>query len=312
MKKKLNAAVKSSSSKVDEIFLFRAMANEFNHNAISKCTYVEEIHGTKGKVEFSSAFSTGGSARVELGDLLILTFDKWTKELRLCVLQAKYKSGRYYRFLNAKADLFQWELLRYKLSISNRSKFNFPSNILNFRTDYKSITAYGIFYYDNISKEIDFLYTLPEYFKPHSLPLHCISKGIRSFHFRCPYRLGSPNRGCIKGIAPKEAISTCSIDTFEDQVLLCNVGAPIPRGSAIDRWILALLNSMRTCADHPEVIDELLRAYNDNVPRDFTCSLEGVPSALVIITDSGKYRKIYESRMEEELMLPNKYSETDM
>ena len=302
MKKELNAAVKSSSSKIGEVFLFQAMANEFNHNPISKCTYVKEIHGAKGKVEFSSAYSTRGSERVELGDLLILTFDRWKKELRLCVLQAKYKSGRYYRFLGLNANLFQWELLYKKLPIINRGSFNFPSNILNFRTDYESITAYGIFYHDNISNEIDFLYTLPKFFRPLSLPRYRRSNGTKWFKFRCPYGLGSPNRGCIKGITPEEAISTCSIDTFEDQVLLCNVGAPIPRGSAIERWILALLNSMRIYADHPEVIDELFSAYNNNVPRDYTYSIEGAPSALVIITDSSKYRKIYKNRMEDDLM----------
>lgn len=289
MKKELNAAIKSSGVKINEISLFRAMADEFNHSMISQCTYVEEIHGNKGMVEFPSKYKVGGTAKTELGDLLILTFDKSTKELRLCVLQAKYKSGRYYRFLNSQADIFQWELLHDKPLITNRGRFNFPSDILNFRTDYRSISAYGIFYHDNITKEVDFLYTLPDFFAPHSIPKHRVSNGNRSFNFKCPIGLGSPNKGCTRGITPKEAISTCSIDVFEKQVLLCKIGAPIPRGTRIADWVGILLNSMRGTADNPRVIEELLGYYGEEI--SVNNSYEETPSALVVVTDSERYKE---------------------
>lgn len=299
MKKELNAAVKKSTSKIDEIFLFRAMAKEFNHSIISKSTYVKEIHGNKSKVEFSSKYKLGGSANTELGDLLIFTFDKATQELRMCILQAKYKQSRYYRFLNSKANLFQWELLHDKPPIINKSKFHFPPDILNFRTDYKSISAYGIFYHDNILRDIDFLFTLPDFFVPHSMPRSPIANGDRCFNFRCPFGLGSPNNVCTKGITRKEAISTCSIDVFENQVLLCKVGVPIPNKTPIGRWVLTLLNNMREYADNPEVINELLNFYNDDI-TEYTYSFDETPSALIVITDSNKYEELCMEYMKDE------------
>lgn len=307
MKKELNNAVNNTSSKVDEIFLFRTMAKEFNHSPISKCTYAKEIHGKIGWVEFSSKYKIGGKATTELGDLLIFTFDKWKKELRLCVLQAKYKNGRYYRFLNSQANLFQWELLYDKPSIINRGKLNFPQNILNFRTDYKSISAYGIFYHDNITREIDFLYTLPEFFVPHSMPRKRISNGGRSFNFRCPFGLGSPNNRCIRGIMPSEAISTCSIDVFENQVLSCKVGAPIPKGSHIETWAKIFFYYIREYADEPDVIAEILEFYNNDISINDSYSFEGMPSALIIVTDSEKYMRMHVESMYASNDLPNYY-----
>lgn len=292
MKKELNDAVKKNISIINEIFLFRAMAAEFNHSTISQSTYVEEIHGTKSKVGFPSKYKLGGCANTELGDLLIFTFDKATHELRMCIMQAKYKKGGYYRFLNCKADLFQWELLYNKPTITTMGKFNFPPDILNFRTDYKSISSYGIFYHDNILGDIDFLYTLPKYFVPNSFPRNPISNGDRRFHFRCPLGLGSPNIACANGIYLNEAISTCSIDIFEKLILSCKIGAPIPNGSRIQDWALALLKNMIEYADNPEAIDELLYFYSNNIAEE-TYSFEGTPSALVIVTDSKKYRILH-------------------
>lgn len=284
MKSQLNAEIKRTGMIVNEENLFREMAKEFN-TTISKTSYVEIIH--KNPVEFNSSYKVGGVARVELGDLMLLTYDRATNELRICILQAKYKKGRYYHFLNFHADIFQWELLKDKPFIINKSKrFNFPSNILNFRDDYASITAYGIFYEDNISKEIDFLYTLPEHIKPCKHPIKRIKRGVRAFFFRCPKHLGSPNNMCRAGMRPKELISTCSLDVFEQQVLRCKVGAPINDGKVMN-WIRRLLLSYKGSSTTPEVIDELLEHLDvrgDDI--DEVYDFEGVPSIIVVLTDS--------------------------
>lgn len=286
MKSQLNYEIKRTGMKVDEENLFREMAKEFN-TTISKATYVEVIH--KNSVEFSSCYKVGGVAKVELGDLMLLTYDKARNELRICILQAKYKKGRYYYFLNFHADIFQWELLKEKPFITNKSKrFNFPSNILNFRDDYDSITAYGIFYEDNISREIDFLYTLPKHIEPRNYPKGRITNGVRSFYFRCPKHLGSPNSMCKEGITPKEAISTCSLDVFEEQVLRCKVGAPI-NDAKVKNWVARLLVSYKGSSTMPEVIDDLLE-YLD-VGDDYideVYDFEGIPSVMVVVTDSDK------------------------
>lgn len=45
-------------------------------------------------------------------------------------------------------------------------------------------------------------------------------------------------------------------------------------------------------ADNPEAIDELLYFYSNNIAEE-TYSFEGTPSALVIVTDSKKYRILH-------------------
>ena len=285
MKSQLNAKIKRTGMKVDEENLFREMAKEFN-TKISKATYVEVIH--KSSVEFNSCYKVGGVAKVELGDLMLLTYNKARSELRICILQAKYKKGRYYYLLNFGADIFQWELLKAKPVIANKSKrFSFPSNILNFRSDYDSITAYGIFYEDNISKEIDFLYTLPKHIEPRNYPKGRITKGVRSFYFRCPGHLGSPNSMCKAGITPKEAISTCSLDLFAEQVLKGKVGAPI-NDAKVRSWVTRLLVSYKGSSTMPEVIDDLLKnldVRDDYMDEEY--DFEGIPSIMVVLTDGG-------------------------
>lgn len=285
MKKQLNLAIQSSGIKVDEEALFREMAYEFNNNGISKATYVETIH--KAYVEFPSNYKVSGTARVELGDLLLLTYNKANKELRMCILQAKYKKESYRNFLNFIANIFQWELLDKKPCVTNHSrKYEFPSNILNFRRDYKSITAYGIFYHDNISGEIDFLYTLPEHIEPCNYPKRRIQKGERMFNFRCPIRMGSPNVMCNRGLTPKEAISTCSLDVFEILVLSGMIGAPID-SYGVKEWVFQLLSQGINRASNPDVISELLAQFDWNEERvEIKYHFENIPSIMLVITDS--------------------------
>lgn len=290
MKIEINDAIRASGKTIDEVFLFREMAKAFNHSEISKCTYVEEIHGPKGMVNFPSKYKVGGIAKVELGDLLLLTFDKATNQLRICILQAKYEKKKYSRFLDFKANLFQWELLLNKPDIIDKSSFNFPPNILNFRDDYYSITAYGIFYHNNVSGEVDFLYTLPRSIVPYSYPtkLYSTRRGIRKFKFHCPT---APDETCRMGFLKNETISTCCIDTFEKQVLSCRIGAPID--VTIYSYIISLLKHMKSGADDTTVIDELLYSLDSDNFRDNyiqTGFPEAYPSALIVITDSSYFR----------------------
>lgn len=293
MKNELNIAV-AKMPKVGEIELFREMAKQFNHNKYAKCTYVQEVH--KMMVEFESSFYHGVK-RIELGDLLFLTYDKSKRELRLCVLQAKYRSGSFRKFLNCRADVYQWELLYYKPDVYNKSRINIPKHILNFRHDYKSITAYGIFYHDKTLHEIDFLYTLPELFTPKRI----IPTPSQTFAFCCP-NLGVCKSSCCgcstgcsikKGSIPKETLYTCNMDIFEREVLACKIGAPI-NDNEIRKYILGLLNSMKITADSPDVIDEILRNYDyKDTLIDYMYD-EEYPSAIIVVTDGEKCEKYIE------------------
>ena len=297
MKNEINKAIIGIPN-VREEDLFREMANQFNNNLIAKCTYVKEVH--KMMVDFYSDFK-GGKKQKELGDLLLLTFDKFRKELRLCILQAKYRKGMYRYFLNCNADIFQWELLYYKPNVQNSSSLNFPNNILNFRHDYKSITAYGIFYHDYMNNDIDFLYTLPDFFTPKNLLYPYSKKNISkcSFIYTCP-KIGAYHFGCCgcrknkSGMIPKETLYTCSMDLFEQEVLSCRIGAPIDNYSGIRKYIFSLLSYMKNSANMPEVIDEILENYDfedRNNSDDNIVNNNEHPAAIIVVTDSRKYKE---------------------
>lgn len=276
MKKTLNDAVCNAAPgvKIDEMFLFREMAREFNAGG-SRCTYVEEVHGRKGLVEFTSKMK-GGPARVELGDLLIFTFNRFSKEMKMCVMQVKY--------LLPCLDILQWEMLRERPDIiSHASRFNFPKNILNFNLDYLSITAYGIFYENNIDGYIDFLYTIPEQLKLKKDP--ALGGGSRrKFDLTCKQDIGTSNPDCriYKSEGGRELIETCSMDAFEKEMLSYSIGAPIP--VSMRGWVIGLFKSMRDRADNPEIIDDILEAYrleNDNFGNE-SYVYDHAPSALIL------------------------------
>lgn len=284
MKKELNLAIKSMT-RIGEIELFREMAKQFNHNNIAKCTYVKEVH--KKSVEFKSTISARNEIR-ELGDLLFFTYDKSNKELRICVLQAKYKKSSYRKFLNCLGDVYQWDLLYYKPDVY--SKY-IPKNILNFRHDFKSITAYGVFYHDKTLNELDFLYTLPDLFYPKNI----INPKSRAFSFNCPNSCksccGNGGACCKKiGATKDETLYTCSIDIFEKEILSCRIGAPIDDEN-IKKYALSLLSLMCVDSDNPELIEEILRAYdfNKDIHNEFEFSNGSHPAAIIVVTESEQY-----------------------
>lgn len=289
MKRELNAAIRGR--KLGEVMLFREMADHFN--APGRCTYAEEVHGNKGWVEFRSLFSLKPKT-VELGDLLLFTYDEHKRELRICTMQAKYKKERLRKFLHCRGDVSQWELLYSKPTVKNKNGGHFPPHILNFRKDYDSITAYGVFYHDRNHHEIDFLYTLPYYFRPAKFPRAPISNGSRAFQFTCPIGADGSMTSCTAGIDAHEAFSTCSIDVFEDQVLRCRVGAPIEKNSEIQKWALNFFAHLRARADHPEVVDTVLRAY-DFIPHEPVSSgsehFDSSPAALIVVTNTKQYEE---------------------
>lgn len=284
MKKTLNDAVRNAvpGKKIDEIFLFREMASAFNTN-YSQCTYVEEVHGNKGQIAFNSEIAND-LVHVELGDLLIFTYNRFLKEMKMCIMQVKYKKGGYKSFLRPRFDVIQWELLRNRPDIINCSpRFHFPTNILNFNSKYLSITAYGIFYEDNVSKEIDFLYTIPENLYLNARPVYRKNKNkIRTFHFTCGLGIGSPNPICCIYENRRETTETCSIDVFEKQMLAYTIGAPIP--PSLRGWVVGLFRSMRNRADDPRIIDDIMETYyfnNENLFND-AYAYENMPAALIL------------------------------
>lgn len=183
-------------------------------------------------------------------------------------------------------NVFQLELLNDKPDILSINKnTTFPKNILNFRNDYKSITAFGIFYYDNIVGDIDFLYTIPEniHLKNKNLPIN-ISTRNRSASFTCNKRIGSPNCGCKSGINNKEIEETCSIDVFVKSLIDYKIGAPI-NDKKILRWVLNYLEQLQWNADNLEIVKEVLKCYEGEHEKIDELIGKGGPSVFLTIID---------------------------
>lgn len=306
MKKQLNAA---NLQKIDEVNLFQEMAEQFRRNKNANAAYVEEVH--KQYVEFDSRFY-GGAKKIELGDLLFLTYSRSEKKLKLCVMQVKYRrkpyennSGnnmQYDKPLSCIGNIFQWELLHKRPDVVNRSKTNIPPYILNFRKDYKSITAYGVFYMEKGTDEIDFWYAVPELFGPKEDMFPPVKNGAKTFYsFRTKDKLEAAKYMIFNNINAKdETLLADNMDKFEQEIFSWKIGAPIDDIPEMKAYILGLLDAMKEDAENPEVIEEILRHYNSgtdsydsqiedrNSYRKYSGHGKGHPAAMIVITGVDK------------------------
>ena len=279
MKQTLNSRI----SKIDEVKLFRLMAELFN-SSTSKSTFVQEAHGQKGYIDYNSKIS-GKRKKIEIADLLLITFNRKTNETRLCFIQAKYKRGNFRRFLNFQGNIYQWELLKEKPDIIDTYRLGYPTNILNFSTSYESITSFGIFYYDR-SKQLDFLFTLPQHIHPNNLSPKSLASGHITMNFNVSCHC--PNIACLKGRMPHETISTCSIDIFEQEALNCRIGAPID--PSLMPFLTNVLHSMRkNMNDNDEVINELMERL-DIINSDYQ-DTSHYPNTIILLTDGTEINK---------------------
>lgn len=315
MKKQLNGAI-AKVKHVDEVTLFQAMAQQFNQHKNVKATYVKEVH--RQMVEYDSLYYNG-KKRIELGDLLFLTYSKKHKQLKICVMQVKYRKqplkiydGGNIRKLNCKGDLYQWELLRNKPDVTGIYKNSkwIPKNILNFRKDYMSITEYGVFYPVINSqgiKEIEFQCIPPEYFCPFNIPsnqqllsnrqrgMH-VPKGKTLYDISSDVKLAEVAKHFL--LIPEDAIKSENMDCFEKHILSWCVGAPIEEST--DRELKAaiwdVLRSMRDNAEDPTVIDDMLEDYIGNDEGSFEDYTEkklpeGHPAAVVVVLEENRNEK---------------------
>lgn len=270
MKQLLNNGINTLPT-VNEVDLFRLMANIFNTNT-SKSAFVNEVHGQRGFIDYHSTFSTG-LKKIEIADLLMITCNRWSNEIRICFIQAKYRRRNYRRFLTFGANLYQWELLKDKPNIIDNYNKGFPQNILNF-SHFESITSFGIFYKDHLG-QIDFLYTLPKHIQKRNLNKY----QTMDFYAGCH----CPNSRCLAGIMPDETISTCSIDIFEREALACRIGAPID--SSVKPYIASLLNSMRrNNLDNGELINEFIGRFDINT-NDLNSNYY-YPNTILLLTNA--------------------------
>ena len=143
MKGQLNRRLKGIS-RVDEITLFREINLILSKTFTT--TLIEETH--QHKVDYKSK-AINDFVKREISDLLIIVFSRKIKKSKMTFLQAKYEVKNSFSKgqFSFKGDFFQYELLSTRPNIKNKSKFNFPVDILSF-SNFDSIGSFGVFYKD--------------------------------------------------------------------------------------------------------------------------------------------------------------------
>jgi hypothetical protein len=150
-------AINSANVGKGEIVLFRAMEKSLKAVANSPGVLVEEYHGSSYQVTF---LGTGTYSRInaccELSDLLIVIYDRQTKDARLTYVQAKSERDVVANPIGVggsalKANLEQWDLLARRPQIAaaprvrrNPKPFNPPPDLLS-SAQLASIASFAFF-----------------------------------------------------------------------------------------------------------------------------------------------------------------------
>lgn len=258
MKKTINAAV-SSMTKLNEVSIFRAMEKALNlrTNAI----FCQETHGHAGFVEYVSPNSSVPVVK-EISDLMIVSYNKRKNEIRLCFLQAKFHKRAIQPFLRFHGDFFQWELLQNRPTIKNTKHTSFPPNILSF-TNYKSISSFGVFYYD-FGSQLDMLFTIPDLLSPQTIKTNK-SRPATTLNF--PGHGKCPCSSCFTTL-PNEIQTTCNLDMFMKMLLSGQVGAPINSDFQVQSFLRSMVNAVRKGQDFP-LLDEIISSIEGYENTEF-------------------------------------------
>ena len=268
MKKQINAVISTTTKKVDEVFLFTELMNNLNNNNASSC-FVKSVHSNAGYIDYFSTM-TNSIKKIEIADLLIINHNTTKNETRICFLQAKYKKNSYKSFLSFNGDALQWELLRTKPDVIDTYNNGFPSDILNF-TKYQTITSYGIFYKD-VLNQVDLLFTLPEHLAP--------SKFQKRTTLKFNGTGNCPIHNCTKGVCPKETISICYLDGFENELYRGNIGAPLDM--AKKKYVSRLLKTI-----HQNTENSFILRFSELSGIEFNEFTESAPyiNTAILITN---------------------------
>lgn len=149
-----------------EIVLFRAMQKSLLAIARPPQVVVDEYHGATHQVTFKgSGTYSRTNARCELSDLLVIVYDRQTKDARLTYIQAKsersvaaHTSGVVGKSLVA--NLEQWDLLARRPRIAaapgawgRQSSFNPPPDLLS-SAQLRSIGSFAFFLHGSSGVDI--------------------------------------------------------------------------------------------------------------------------------------------------------------
>lgn len=292
---------------IKEESLFDALMDIYSQN--SNIVTAKKIHGGHNSVAFYSEL-VGQSVPKELGDLLLIVHDGEKDTLRICTMQNKYRKKKLPKaFFSCSIDVIQWELLLMRYTINSTGIIQFPSNILNFRNDYLSISSYGIFYKDS-PNSFDFLYTVPDYLYPAN-PIQLPTSKNHSQAFRFAFGSASSSFDpTLSGQSTDEVTFGCNFNLFDASLLAGRIGAPLQRYSkAMNAWILATLqylqgillgdsgigNTLHLVTGSTEILDRTIGTLRTTLEADETygdelwkgpINTESLPNLLIVETSS--------------------------
>lgn len=159
-----------------EVVLFRAMQRSLQSMTNPPRVIVEEYHGSSHQVTFKGTGTySRTNARCELSDLLVIVYDRQTKDARLSYVQAKSerairpkRSGIAGHLLAA--NLEQWDLLARRPLVKGVGNFAPPKNLLK-SAPLASVGSFVFFLHGRRGVEIQ--YSAASYL---SLPHHYRSR----------------------------------------------------------------------------------------------------------------------------------------
>jgi hypothetical protein len=219
-----------------EIPLFRKLCESLR--AQSGRFQIEEYHGTGHQVRFlGNGTNARVPARCELSDLMVITFCKYSGQIRLTYIQAKSEKAILpsvcaYPF---NANLEQWYLLSSRPAIKGVGLFNPPSDLLSAAV-LSSVGSY-LFFYQNSNLDFQCYYASASYLGMVG------SRAGRNGRLCAKSACGVRNHGVYT-----ECVGACGNVRFADALFRGYIGTPIDssvRSSGATRnWLASILRSV--------------------------------------------------------------------
>lgn len=241
-----------------EIALFRAMEASLTAIGQRRDVIVEEYHGSGHQVTFKGNGSYSRTqARCELSDLLVIVYDRQTKDARLTYIQAKSErivpAGAHgVRGLQLAANLEQWDLLKRRPRIKGVGSFAPPVDLLSSAL-LESIGSFVFFLHGTSGVEVQYA---------------AASKLRKPANLSSRYgRLIAPANICQCGPTP-ECLSVYGNAGFGAFLFGLMIGTPVlesgkPTTSSVCSWLGAQLRGFAAGADGEEGTTELANELAD-------------------------------------------------
>lgn len=223
----------AKTTKQDEVRLFRLLGRLLEGAGVG--IFIEEAHGAKGQVSFTSGLWHDKTWQREMCDLAIVSHSRAMQQTRLTMHQCKLERGKAYLRIDPdfrfKADLGQYDLLHYRPKIRSLGSVHFPEELLS-STNYSTIGSFGVFYKDK-ADNFDYAY--------------CGARWLTPLSNKEKTQLSMPH--VMSGIGVRfdtqfmELTATHGMNAFFDALAGLEIGAVVEKHSHQARYIGSLLRS---------------------------------------------------------------------